>query len=98
MTTKMQREVYQGKLNQIFRRQINFHLGQDIETVRDLEAEPTEDLSNAGQHVLLDQNTEPEILSKKSTWCVIEDPSLVKNVLNLKQIPDYEKLLTHKLP
>ena len=98
MTTKMQREVYQGKLNQIFRRQINFHLGQDIEEVRDLEAEPAEDLSTVGQHALLDQNTESEILSKKSTWCVIEDPSLVRNIKNLKQIPDYEKLLTQKLP
>ena len=45
MTTKMQREVYQAKLNEVFRRQVRYHLGERIPEVEELEAEPPEDLS-----------------------------------------------------
>ena len=38
MTTKMQREVYQAKVNEVFRRQVRYHLGERIEEIEDYEA------------------------------------------------------------
>ena len=82
MTTKMQREVYQSKVNEIFRKQIQYHLGGKFQQAQLQLVDPMtsedifEDIEGAEQQSVQDQ----------STWCVFNSEKYRK-VKNIKEIP-----------
>ena len=95
MTTKMQREVYQGKVNEIFRRQLAYHLEEKTEEVTELESEAVDDFTARDEDDFEDECTLDYQALDQSSWCVFQD-NQYHSIMNLKELPGYEKLLLHK--
>lgn len=96
MTTKMQREVYQGKVNEIFRRQLAYHLEEKTEEVTELESEPADDFTARDEDDFEEESTMDYQALDQSSWCVFQD-NQYQSIQNLKELPGYEKLLLHKV-
>ena len=86
LTTKMQREVYQQKVNSIFKKQIEYHLSDKLQEEADF--------SDSDSEVHEGKSHASESFEKNS--CIFYDGSL-RDVRNLASIPGFQKLLVSKI-